>query len=101
VSYEQETRLILETNDDFIHFEDSELHAIIIGHNLALSMKDTPIFKHLIQLIKSKKISLVKTHVSYTSGRIIFIDYDTEIQCDGSKIEEIELENLLKHFNSY
>lgn len=98
-SYEQETRLVLETNDDFFSFEDSDLLAIIIGHNLIQNMKHTAIFEHLIQLMKNRKKPIFKTYVSYTSGKIKFLDYKAEIQRDGSKIRNIELDYLFKHFN--
>ena len=86
---EHEVRIIVDSDQKFIHFDNNELVAIILGHNI-----DEKFEKSIIVAAKDNNIEIYKTYLDNLKLKIDILPYDfnfNEIIGAGGDYEE-ELE---------
>lgn len=86
---EHEVRIIVDSDQKFIHFDNNELVAIILGHNI-----DENFEKSIIVAAKDNNIEIYKTYLDNLKLKIDILPYDfnfNEIIGAGGDYEE-ELE---------
>ena len=88
-SYENEYRLIKEDDKKYVILDESELLAVIIGHNVKNEKKN------MIISYLGSGVKMYKTKIGYRTFQVNILDYDYEYAFDGSELKRVDLEKEL------